>query len=121
MSANMMKIVGIITMILAHPIGYRLWNAILWTPFIYGGNTSGYTEVELAIYVGVGILEIFFVGLGLFLMGVILGHRKEKQCITKMANVAAIHPNCILYDRNKKCEYQEKRKSIKSSNEGNNA
>ena len=61
MSANMMKIVGIITMILAHPIGYRLWNAILWTPFIYGGNTSGYTEVELAIYVGVGILEIFFV------------------------------------------------------------
>ena len=88
MSANMMKIVGIITMILAHPIGYRLWNAILWTPFIYGGNTSGYTEVELAIYVGVGILEIFFVGLGLFLM----------------------------YYYGKK-----KRKSIKSSNEGNNA
>ena len=27
-----------------------------------------------------------------------------------MANVAAIHPNCILYDRNKKCEYQAKKR-----------
>lgn len=73
-----MKYIGIIVMVLAHPVGYSIWNYLLWVPYIYPGYVNGnYPEGESAVLIGIGILEFFLVGLCLFIMGVLLENRQK--------------------------------------------
>lgn len=77
MKEKTMKYVGIVFMILAHPVGYNFWNWVIYHLPGYPGNLSGFMIEESSVLVGVGILEIFFLGLALFLMGIYL-NRKDK-------------------------------------------
>lgn len=73
-TSSVMKYIGIAVMLVAHPLGYRLFSGILRGPFAY---CTEYWEAEFAILVGVGILEIFFIGLTVFVIGTLLGRKKD--------------------------------------------
>lgn len=77
MKERIMKYVGIVIMLLAHPIGYNLWESIIWIPYIYPGDTAGYSDEQFAALISVGILEIFLVGLALFITGMLLSNKRK--------------------------------------------
>lgn len=72
MNAKRTKYLGIIIMILAHPIGYRIFDFIMLGPLPYAKSIP--YEVY-AVLIGAGILELFLVGVMLFVTGTILGNR----------------------------------------------
>ena len=74
MNTKMMKYIGIAVMLAAHPLGYHLFYWILLGPLAY---SPSYEYAETAVFVGVGILEIFFAGLALFVMGIVSGRKKD--------------------------------------------
>lgn len=51
-----------------------LFYWILLGPLAY---SPSYEYAETAVFVGVGILEIFFAGPALFVMGTVLGRKKD--------------------------------------------
>ncbi len=75
MNAKIMKYAGIVVMILAHPIGYFFWRFVLLGPFAY---SQEYENSLFAALIGIGILEFFFVGLALFVLGVMKGARDKR-------------------------------------------
>lgn len=74
-----MKYAGLGIMLLSHPLGYNLWKKIIWGPYIYPGNMAGYTETEETILISVGILQLFFIGLSLFLTGIISERKRREE------------------------------------------
>lgn len=75
MNARIMKYVGIIIMILAHPIGYHFWTYIILGPLAYAPE---YDIAVHAVLVGIGILGFFLIGLTLFVIGLI-NHQKRPR------------------------------------------
>lgn len=73
MSARVMKFIGIVVMFLAHPLGYRMWLYIVTGPF---GYEDGAIDELATMLIGIGILEIFLLGLSLFAFGVLKDDRK---------------------------------------------
>ena len=76
MKEKIMKYVGIGIMLLAHPIGYNIWSFIIYIPHVYPGDTAGYSESQFSALISVGILEIFLIGLALFITGIFLSEKK---------------------------------------------
>lgn len=74
MNARMMKYIGIAVMVLAHPIGYYFWRAILPGP-IYGNSSFEWSH--FAVLQGIGILEFFLAGLSLFVIGIVKEHKEK--------------------------------------------
>ncbi len=69
MKSRTMKVVGIIIMVLSYPLGYLFWNFVCGRFIV---NSTWYLNEQAPILLGVGIMEFYLVGLGLFVTGIIL-------------------------------------------------
>ncbi|MEY8364684.1 hypothetical protein AALA22_03410 [Anaerovoracaceae bacterium 41-7] len=74
MNARIMKYIGIVVMLVAHPVGYFFWHFVILGPFAYDVD---YPFEVSAVLVGVGMLGFFLIGLSLFVMGVVFERLKK--------------------------------------------
>ena len=66
--------IGIVVMLVAHPVGYFFWRFAIIDLIAYEG---AYGEELYAVLVGVGMLGFFLIGLSLFVMGVVFERLKK--------------------------------------------